>query len=447
MKVNNTTIRISDGRKAIFRFQLSVLYRESIFRLKHLLLLRDNARRRQQLPASPGNRHICLYRFAHNWHIGILKHLPIVLCLLLTGCLRELSVDDPCPPSGGEVPLQVVIHWEDKPVNTLPEYMRIYWYPRTGDIVAADLPARGGMEKLREDTYTAICLDYYRPQTIDFRATGRDAGQFEAYNIPTTGLYNQYADPVPGEATVAEAYPYVFYADAREQLVEKQSVSAGDTLKLHFYPQNVLREFTFLIYGVEGAANMAKNSGAISGMSASYFPVTGTLAGTPSTVLFTRVTPLTRGQGRNWTQEQKELFARKNPDWASSDPLKGWTSDWITGKFSTFGPVDANNPDIRLTVEALSSANRYYYGAWGYWYGKWEDSVGIQILGAMGGPSGRGTWEEQTAWREQNGGFDIILYNDGRLVVPDGGGGGQPGGDGGFDVDLGDWDNTHVPIQ
>lgn len=388
-----------------------------------------------------------LYTALRNWLIPGPVNLLVVLCLLLTGCLRELSPDNPCDTAEDEVPIQVIIHWDDKPLNILPDQMRIYWYPQSGDMLASSMERNGGMERLPQKIYTAACFDYYVNSKLDFR-TGSNAQEFEVYNIQATGLYNKYADPVPGEQTVAEANPYIFYVDARPQIVDKKDVPPGDMLKLHFYPENVLREFTFLIYGVEGAKNIASNSGAISGMSASYFPASGMMANKPSTILFERVTPIIDGQRHPWSNEQKELFERLEPGWDDPDSQQYWSGDWITGKFCTFGPVDAGNLNIRLTVEAISKNKYYYYAAWGYWFGKWEDTVGIQVKGSVEG-NGSGTWEERRDWwRQQNGGYDIILYNDGRLVVSDDGGGVIPDpGDGGFDVGTGPWVNVPVPLN
>jgi hypothetical protein len=72
---------------------------------------------------------------------------------------------------------------------------------------------------------------------------------------------------------------------------------------------------------------------------------------------------------------------------------------------------------------------------WGsLWKGVWENTVREQIAGALGE---HGTKEEQTAWRARNGGYDIILKNEGRLEVPP--------GDPGFHVKLPGFNNTEVP--
>jgi hypothetical protein len=366
----------------------------------------------------------------------------LAVMLWLTGCEnKDLFL---CPPDE-EQAVNVIIHWEGKEASTLPEEMRLHCYlqPDESTFVSTDVDSKGGTVRLSDGIYRVACFDfYYESNRLRFRG---EAGSetFEVYNVSRTSLYNQYADPVPAEPTVAEANPYVFYSDGRFQSVDTKAVAPGEVITLHFYPQNALREFTFLIYGVQGAKNMTQSAGAISGMSASYYPATGKLADKPSTILFTRATPLENGQKYAWDNEQKSLFTQLNPLWESNDPDKGWTDDWIIGKFCTFGPVNLQSLHFRLTLEALNKNNRYYYGAWGYWYGQWEDAVGLQIQGAMGGINGKGTPEEQLAWRQQNGGFDIILYNDGRLIVP----GDDPGGKGkgGFEVETDPWEPVVIP--
>jgi hypothetical protein len=184
----------------------------------------------------------------------------------------------------------------------------------------------------------------------------------------------------------------------------------GDTLFLHYYPDNVLHTFTFLIKDVEGVENISQIRGAISGVSGSYFPATGKQATRPSTLLFDGIAIHTNGN--------------------------------VTGQFTTFGFVDFNTIYNRLTIEILSDANRYYYATWGYWDGKWDRHVTEQLKGAWGTS---GSLEEQMTWREHNGGYDIILSNDGRLSVPY-----EPPAQGsnnsGFIIETSDWDNVVVPI-
>ncbi|GHT29863.1 hypothetical protein FACS189432_09130 [Bacteroidia bacterium] len=84
----------------------------------------------------------------------------------------------------------------------------------------------------------------------------------------------------------------------------------------------------------------------------------------------------------------------------------------------------------RLTVGVISVARGYYFGTW-------EETVREQIAGALGE---HGTWEEQLDWRSRNSGYDIVLQNDGRLVIP-----GEPD-DGTFIVDVEDYDNVIVPL-
>jgi hypothetical protein len=260
-----------------------------------------------------------------------------------------------------------------------------------------------------------------------------------------TGLYNTMVEPIPGETTVAEPYPYTFYTARNEEPFAVIPPPAGDTLILHYYPDNVLREFTFLVYDVQGAKNIADSRGAISGMAASYFPGLGVKTNSPSIVLFDRATPYVNGQKHNWSSGEKQDWpeAGENTRWPEGwdDAESGWTGDWVTGAFCTFGPVDPKTISSRLTVETLSKGSAYYQGSWGgYYAGNWEDTVAEQLAGALGE---HGTWEEQLQWRRRNGGFDIIIYNDGRLIIPDD----DPNtGSGGFIVTEEDWNNVDVSL-
>jgi hypothetical protein len=334
-----------------------------------------------------------------------IKHLLLLGVVLLSACENKDLF--PLCDTTGETLVEVIIHWEDTPASAYPESMRTLWYAQDGNKEMYDklFNVYGGYDRLPASEYTPLCFDYYGNALLDFRGFG-SAGDFEVYNLPASSLYNQYANPLPDEPTVAEAAsPYLFYVDGRPQTVDTESLHAGDTLRVHFYPENVLREFTFVIYDVQSVQKMAKNSGAITGMSASYFLAENRLATSPSTILFSRVKA---------------------------------TGDRIAGRFCTFGPVNVEQERIRLTVEALSVNNYYYFGAW-------EKTVSQQIKSSMEG-SGTGSFAERQAWwRERNGGFDIVLANEGQLEVSDDGGG--PSGNGGFEVGADEWVTTPVPVD
>jgi hypothetical protein len=219
----------------------------------------------------------------------ITSHIKLILLCLTLGFVscenKDLFI---CEPAEGNAFLQVIIDWEDKPQTELPDYMRIFWYPQQYSNIplVSDMPRKGGFDRLPADKYTTLCLDYSN-SGLEFRGTDtRD--KFEIYNTPARGLYNEYVPQLPGETTVAESKSntFYFYADSRNQIVDTENIPLGDTVKVYFYPQNVLREFTFMIYGVQGAKNMSRApGGAISGMSGSYFPANGTLVEKPSTIL------------------------------------------------------------------------------------------------------------------------------------------------------------------
>ena len=373
-----------------------------------------------------------------------LTHILLTLVLIsgIVSCeQKELFL---CSPLRN-VPMNVVINWDSVPSNqlVLPRNMTVHWYPANGSLISSDMGVYGGREWLNASIYDVMCMDFNGNSNLAFRSNGTRP-DFEAYNIRATGTYNSFVPQLPGgESTVAEAYPYHFYIDSRSQEINTETYNSEDTLTVYFYPKNVLREFTFMIYDVKGAENMVRNSGAMSGMSASYFPAAKSLATTPSTILFQRVEAIADAQkSSKWSDYEKSLFAAKNPNWESDDEQIGWTRDWVTGRFVTFGPLDRDENRFRLTVEAFNQANNQYHGSWGYWHGQWENTVAAQIDSAMGKA---GTIEEQLAWRKRNGGYDIILYNDNRLDVPRGSGGG--GSDGGFNVSVDDWGPViEVPV-
>ncbi|MDR1344285.1 MAG: DUF5119 domain-containing protein [Tannerellaceae bacterium] len=367
------------------------------------------------------------------------------LLLLLSACEQiTLSLGH----TEGDIPVQVIIGWDGEPEDRLPQGMDVYWFPSGyGDVWSTEFnDRRGGYDYLYAEVFTPVCLDYDGNENLLVRGDGTREG-LEVYNRPPDSrpVYCDSVTPLPSEVVVLEAdAPYAFYVDAALRQVDIASAQWNDTLTVRFTPRNVLREYSFMIYGIEGAQNMIRSSGAISGMSASYWPATGELASRPSTILFTRTEAIRKGQngrpGRPWTDSEKALFTAKDPNW--DDPATGWTGDWVIGYFSTFGPIDLAQHRFRLTLEAYSTGNNYYYGAWGYWHGEWEDeqplSVREQLTRATGGlnASPEQQLKQQEAWRKENGGFDIMLYNGNRLPpIPDD----APSSNGGFDLTIDDW--------
>jgi hypothetical protein len=161
---------------------------------------------------------------------------------------------------------------------------------------------------------------------------------------------------------------------------------SGDTIStLNLYPKDVLREFTFLITDVVGGENITQAEGSMSGMSGVFKMLDNSISSSPSTVLF----------GENETGRVT------------------WSGDSIMGTFCTFGVADINNLRNRLTINVYNQSKEEYAAVWGgLWQGIWEDNVREQLAGALGE---HGTKEEQAAWRAKNGGYDIVLKNEGRL--------------------------------
>ncbi|MDR1004872.1 MAG: DUF5119 domain-containing protein [Prevotellaceae bacterium] len=363
--------------------------------------------------------------------------LAICLMLLTSGCRhRQLSADDGCEEIAC---VHVTILWEDDEQPTKPSNgMMTHLFPVAQQAVTQAIRYPVGVDggyiyPVNKTVYHPVCYDYEGNRTVYFR-NEQSREQFEAYCQAATGTYNIYADMQPGEVTVAEPDPHTLYM-ARNEETFAVDVLPGDTLELLFEPDNVLHEYTFLIHGVKGLKNVSDIKGAISGMAGSYFPGLGKQTASASTILFTGVETYIDGQQHTWDADLQALFPA---GW--DDPVSGWTDDWIVGRFCAFGVVSLTDIRNRLTIECLTPAYRYYYASWGYWLGQWEETVSEQLWASMGVD---GTPEEQQAWRARNGGFDIVLDNDERLVIPDEEGGGDGGG---FDIGVGEWDDVIVPL-
>jgi len=381
--------------------------------------------------------------------------MSIIMLLSVTGCIWENDITD-CPNDNGDGgnsggggvyannrPVKVNIHWDDKAVDDpLPSQMSVWWYPEDQrEMWSVDFSSPyGGMDYLYPDTFMPICLDFYGNANLAFRSSGKYY-DVEVYNRTPTGStpYDLW-EKLPNEKVALDvSSPYRFYIDAVNSGLDIESKPSTDTVIVDFYPENVLHEYTFMIYDVTGSKNIKYLNGAMSGLAATLRPVTGTVATTPTTLLFDQGRFKVYQDARNQIDKYPELAAYKqfftayNPTWqtgatANADPRKGgWTGDWITGAFSCFGVTDPDANVFRLTVIATGK-NNYYPSAWGYYHGQWEETVADQMKGALTDPK----------WRDKNGGFDIVLWNDGRLDVPDYDAGGS-GSDNGFNVNIDDW--------
>ena len=148
------------------------------------------------------------------------------------------------------------------------------------------------------------------------------------------------------------------------------------------YPENKLVTYTFEVRNVKGSQFIVDTRGAISGMSSSYFIGQDRLSDRPSTVLFEARTDV--------------------------------PTDRIVGSFKTFGRLNALN---NFTIELLfpSRTNGIMLRSW---------DVTSQI---------------------DDGINRHIIIEDSGIDVPDEGGE-ETGGNGGWDVDLGDWEDIIVPL-
>jgi hypothetical protein len=344
--------------------------------------------------------------------------------------------------------LYVAIHWDHLapgdsiPLGGMPMTIHLFRQPG-GASLEHPLGVKGGWLWLTPAaSFVPFCYNYENMQYLDFLHK-EEASLFEVRNATASGT------------TVWESFPYTFYL-SRDTVAFSVPAQGQDTL--HCYPRNLLHEFTFMVYGVEGAQYAGSSRGTVSGISASYFPAAGRLSDSTSTVLFRRALAIENGRapaGFSW-QRGDSLQRIPYPDGGSipvcprwfppgyTDPATGWTGDWVIGAFSVFGTPTGEDVRNVLTIECFSKAGFFYSATWGYWKGVWEADVRRQILGALGYfdacPAGvaKGSPEAQMAWRRHNGGFDIILFNDRRLVIPP---------DRGLEVEVPGWDGRTIPLS
>lgn len=158
---------------------------------------------------------------------------------------------------------------------------------------------------------------------------------------------------------------------------------SDEHLVLDLYPQNVMRIYTFEVRGVTGAKFISATRGAISGMSNSFYLNSGTLSTASSTLLFNASVDVSGGR--------------------------------IIGSFRTFGRIDdsANN----FTIEVL-----YPSSDGGIMQHTWD--VTSQISDGIN--------------------YHIVIDNSG-IDVPDEGE--KPGGGGGFEADVEEWENEVIELK
>ena len=154
------------------------------------------------------------------------------------------------------------------------------------------------------------------------------------------------------------------------------------------HPANAVITYTYEIRKVKGTQFIVEARGGISGFSSTYALATGELSETPSTVLFD-------GQA--------------NP-----------SDNTITGSFRTFGRLDmTNNFTIEILFPSATPGNGIIQRTWDV-TGQIDDNVNRHII--IDAPE---------------------------IEIPDNGGdpGDNPGGNGGWQVDVDDWEDVTVPLN
>jgi hypothetical protein len=320
----------------------------------------------------------------------------IVLLALASSCQnKELSMEDLCAPESGHWTVLVRVNWDDHERDS--RHMRMSLFSQNEhphvDRESIDKVGHKRVTLPVGCCYRPLCYDYYANNVYFRNETDHEA--VEAYTLTATrATYSSRATPVEGETTVSEAHSFHMDVwDGTFDIVE--TPDDGEELVMDFYPVDVMREFTFCIRGVIGAKNISDARGAISGMAASMYLVSGELNPQRSTVLF--------------------------EDAAAS----GGDVGTITGRFYTFGPIE---PYLnRFTIEVMSKSSQYFTAYW---------DVSGQIGESM---------DDRDAKLARDG-YDILIDNDPNGDLPPIPDPQSPNYDSGFDIDVGEWDNVVIHL-
>ena len=305
----------------------------------------------------------------------ITRYITVVIAfMLLFSCEnKELCYDH---PHGQQILIN--IHWPEgvvKPqLGMRTNFFTLNAMPSYGIM---DFSADGGSAKMPQGaSYKSVCYDYYGSSNVYFR-NENNINSSEAYCAPL--VWASYSRAFPTENTVTE--PGLFYVDRVERV--DIDVTEGEQV-IDFYPENVLKTYTFRIRTITGAGYITAARGAISGMSASYFLASGELAASSSTILFNAVADA--------------------------------ANNWITGAFRTFGQLEDTN---NFTIEILRPS---------------KDGSTISR-----------TWDVTNQMKNLTSGqeYDIEIIDADITITPYDG---DDGGGGAFDATVKEWEEEKVKI-
>jgi len=303
---------------------------------------------------------------------------------------KDLDYEYNCDPDTKAI--KVIVNWESP--ETQSRVMRFNLFSLTDEIAhyGIDEISQKGEKaiKLSEgNSYLPFCYDY-NTSNINFRYE-TNPELFEACCTSSIRMtYENYADKAEGEETIVA--PQRLYIDCPNETFDVvYTAESPDTLVFHFYPQNIIREFTYCIKGVTGVNNIKDVRGAISGMSSSYNFKSRKLSAIRSTILFEDGTI----RGTN-------------------------TEGYIEGIFYTFGPVETYTN--RFIIEVLTSGNEYITTHW---------DVSDQIAESMNNRDAKLARD----------GYDILIINKEELPdIPDP----DEGNSSGFEIEVGEWNNVTI---
>jgi hypothetical protein len=373
----------------------------------------------------------------------------------LTVCcdrMRELSYTGGHP---GEPVVRILVEWSPADLPFRPATrMRANFLPQSAAAngVRLDLPSDDccyPASVFPASAYRVFCYDFYGNENITVADSRGRPDSLAASFTFVTGVSGVSDLPGGREPFVLEPSPLQFYCGGPDT-VDLSALSAGDTAVVRLRPRDIVHEFTFLIYDVPASGRITGFYGSVSGMSSSYYFTPGVYGGSPCSVLFGygrspgEASPLGVFQPSeispgSWSQPRLDAFFGEGvctlEDWPD-DYASRWggngESGWLMGAFRCFAPLPSSGGGNVLSVFASTRGGWTCSGSWG---GNGYNAVGRQLSAAFGD----GTLSHRLAWRRLNGGFDVVLANDGVLDPSSGGGGG-------FVVTLDPYGDVLVPL-
>jgi len=229
---------------------------------------------------------------------GVVASAMMLLCLLASGCRKDLYYDETTKT------VEINVTWSDS--VTVPESVRAIFYPTDGSTPSVfNISATGGTVQVPMGEYTVLLFnndtEYIKLQNSESLST------IEAY----TSLLLKAGDTKSFPEQNIVNMPDLFYAS----LLQSYKLTADEaSTVIEMTPQAKVSDFEVLIQ-VIGIENVSSATGYMSGVAGSYFPGLDSLPVTSSAIAFdfgqestNYISATVRTFGMSRTEPQENIF-------------------------------------------------------------------------------------------------------------------------------------------